>query len=84
MLHRLKANSYPFDLAAEIGLDSKRFADSLNSDSTRQKLFDEIHAARSIGVNSFPSLVLEDRGNLRHILVDYTNLDALLRQIDAL
>ncbi len=71
------------DLAAEIGLDSKRFAESLNSESTRQKLLDEIHTARSIGVDSFPSLVLEHRGNLRHILVDYTNLDALLGQIDS-
>ena len=71
------------DLAVEIGLDGKRFSESLNSETTRQKLLDEIHTARSIGVEGFPSLVVEHSGNISHVMMDYTNLDALLQQIDA-
>ena len=70
------------ELAEELGLNKSRFAEALNSDFTRQKLQDEIQTARSIGVDSFPSLVLEQRGRLHPIRIDYNNLDRMLEQLE--
>ena len=69
------------ELAAEIGLDADQFATRLVSSDIEQKLQEEIRQSRSIGVDSFPSLVVESRGNLRHVQVNYTNLDAMLQDI---
>lgn len=76
-------NATLIDLATDIGLDRKRFSESLDSESTHQQLQAEIQSARSIGVDSFPSLVVEHRGNLRHVMVSYTDLGAMLHQIEA-
>ena len=69
------------ELAVDLGLDAEKFAASLTSDATERQLQAEIMQARSIGVDSFPSLVVECRGNLRHVRVNYTDLDAILRDI---
>lgn len=71
------------ELAADLGLDSKRFADQLISAETQRKLMDEISLARSMGINSFPSLVLDLDGRLESVLVNYTDVDAMLVQIEA-
>ncbi|TKB05141.1 DsbA family protein [Alteromonas portus] len=44
--------------AKEIGLDAKRFGLELNSESTIEKLNEEIQLSRSIGAQGFPSLIL--------------------------
>ena len=44
--------------AKEIGLDAKRFELELNSESTIEKLNEEIQLSRSIGAQGFPSLIL--------------------------
>ena len=55
-------NSSDFDtliaFAKEIGLDAKRFELELNSESTIEKLNEEIQLSRSIGAQGFPSLIL--------------------------
>jgi len=70
-------------LAAEIGLDAKRFANQLLDVKTHQQLLDEIDSARSIGIDSFPSLMLEQNGRFTSILANYTNMDQILNQINA-
>jgi putative protein-disulfide isomerase len=70
-------------LAAEIGLDAKRFASQLLDEKTHQQLLDEIDSARSIGIDSFPSLMLEQNGRFTSILANYTNMDQILNQINA-
>lgn len=70
-------------LAAEIGLDPERFASQLLDEKTHQQLLDEINSARSIGIDSFPSLMLEQNGQFTSILANYTNMDLILNQINA-
>lgn len=72
------------ELAGELNLDAEQFAQSLNSAATRQQLEREVIRARSIGVDSFPSLVVENRGYLRHVRVDYADPDSMLREISGL
>ncbi len=71
------------DLAADIGLDADRFAETLGSGATDSALQQEIMQARAIGVEGFPSLVVERDGYLCHVRVNYTNLDSMLRDIEA-
>ena len=75
-------NSTLIELAADIGLDAEKFAQSLVAESTQQKLLAEIQSARSMGINSFPSLAVAQGGVLRHIGLNYTDPQAMLEQIE--
>ena len=70
-------------LAVDLGLDGERFEASLNAAATRDALQAEITRVHAIGVEGFPSLVIENQGTLRHVRVNYTDLDAMLRDIEA-
>ena len=74
-------NSTLIELATEIGLDPDRFAEQLTAESTHQSLLDEISTARSLGINGFPSVVVEDENGLRRIATSYTDVGAMLAQI---
>ena len=71
------------ELAADIGLDVERFAESLESDAMQQQLLTEIESTRAMGINSFPSLAVHRDGILRHIGLSYTDPEAMLSQIEA-
>jgi putative protein-disulfide isomerase len=70
------------ELAAEIGLDQQAFSDDLASNETQQSLLEEISQSRSLGVNGFPSLVLECNGRYELIQTNYTKADSMLSQIN--
>ena len=70
------------ELAAEIGLDTPRFSTQLVASHTHQQLLAEIERARSIGIDSFPSLVLEQEGHYHQILTNYTEVGPILDQIE--
>ena len=74
-------NETLIELAGEIGLDQERFSMHLVADHTQQRLLDEIAKARAIGVSGFPSLVLLNDDRLQTVLVNYTDVDAVLEQI---
>jgi putative protein-disulfide isomerase len=76
-------NSVLVELAADIGLDVERFAESLESDALQQQLLVEIEGTRAMGINSFPSLAVHREGILRHIGLSYTDPEAMLSQIEA-
>lgn len=68
-------------LAREIGAEPLCFAAALDAPQTQDRLDVEIAHARSIGVDSFPSLVLDNAGSRWRIPVEYTNADAMLELI---
>jgi len=76
-------NSTLIELAADIGLDSEQFSASLVADSTQEKLSAEIQATREMGIDSFPSMVVLKTDGLRHIGLNYTHPEAMLREIEA-
>ena len=71
------------ELAGEIGLDQDRFLEQLTADQTHQQLLDEIATVRSIGISGFPSLVLQKDDRLKSVLVNYTDVEAMLTLIQA-
>ena len=76
-------NETLIELAGEIGLDVDRFTKKLLDPNTHQLLLDEINSARSIGIDGFPSLMLEHGGQYYSILSNYTDVQPILNQINA-
>ena len=74
-------NETLIELAGEIGLDQGRFSAQLVADQTQRRLLDEIATACSIGISGFPSLVLQNDDRLESVLVNYTDVDAMLEQV---
>lgn len=68
-------------LAGEIGLDRAAFARTLDSEQTRQQLEAEMAQAESLGVDSYPSLVLAIGDSHWPVPVDYTRPDNMLETI---
>ena len=67
--------------ALEVGLAVVRFANDLASDEIEQELQNEISTARSLGVISYPSLLLEHDGRLFPVSVDYLDHEAMISEI---
>jgi putative protein-disulfide isomerase len=76
-------NDTLIELSAATGLDVERFSKDLVDPATHRLLLDEIDQARSIGIDSFPSLVLEQGGQYARILSNYTDVEPILDQINA-
>ncbi len=60
-------------LAEELGLDGVKFSSDLNSPETQQKLDEEISFSKEIGVQGFPSMILEKNGMYQYVPLDYND-----------
>jgi putative protein-disulfide isomerase len=70
------------DLAAELGLDARRFADELDSPAVQAELSRQIARSRELGATGFPSLVAaEGASPPQPIPLDYLDPEPMLRQI---
>lgn len=68
-------------LAAELGLDTTRFALDLKAPDVQEELEAEIALTRSLDVESFPSLVMETGTGPHPIAVDYLDSTPMLERI---
>ena len=69
------------ELAVEIGLDVNLFSKSLKSAETDQILLTEIKQASELGLNQFPSLLLEIKDFKYRIPIDYLNANNMIETI---
>ena len=69
------------DLAKNIGLNIQVFNDDVNSEETNLKLTKEIELTRKMGIDSFPSLVLNKNDTFFPITLDYNHSDIILDHI---
>jgi len=68
-------------LAEELALDVEMFRADLVSASTEKSLQEQITYSRSIGVSSFPSLLLDYNNELYRLEIDYKSYQTTLKQI---
>ena len=69
------------ELAAETGLDVEQFRRDFYSEQTQSVLQQEISQARNMGVDSFPSLVLQHGHQITDLPVIYTDVTPMLKLI---
>ena len=69
------------NLAEQIGLDKTVFIKDIQSDAINALLMAEINAARSLPIQGFPSLVLENKGEYHVIPINYLDWEASYQQI---
>lgn len=69
------------ELAAELQLDTQRFASDIQSVDIQYQLKQDLDLADYLGVNSFPSLVLQSAQALKRIQHSYTDAAAILKQL---
>jgi len=71
------------DLAEEQGLDRRQFAALLVAEKTEEQLQQEISQCRSMGVDSYPSLVLQINEQTRWpIAINYQDVDEVIATIE--
>ena len=70
------------ELSEEMGLDKSKFLLDLKSLETDEILRQEIKQTRSLNLNSFPSLLLEDEEKQQRINPDYLSVDAMLEEVN--
>ena len=68
-------------LAQELGLDVKMFGVDLVSAITEKSLQEQISYSRSVGVSSFPSLLLDYKNARYRLTIDYKDYHTTLSQI---
>lgn len=68
-------------LAEELSLDVTLFSHDLHSDETQQKLVADLQLGRQIGIQGFPSLVLQHNGINHYIPTDYNNAETTLNTV---
>ncbi len=68
-------------LAEKIGLDKNAFIHEIESEKINSLLMDEINQARSLPIQGFPSLVLENKGLYAAVPVNYRDWQSTYQQI---
>lgn len=71
-------------LAAELGLDTTRFAEDIRSARIEEELRSQIAFARRSPIDGFPSLVLDIGGDATFVTRDYRNHQPTLDHIERL
>ena len=69
------------NIAESLGLDTDKFKMDLKSSQVNEILLNEIKLARSMDMNSMPSLVLQINGTLKVIDIDYLDANYIVKQI---
>ena len=68
-------------LAEDIGLDGNIFSTDLNSEYCNKAFENELRLSETLGVSSFPGLVLSQGNALTNIPIDYTSSKNILRSV---
>lgn len=69
-------------LAAAFGIDEREFLDAYGDERMIAATRDDFAYARSIGVNSFPTVVVEDRRGLAALTIGYRPYDDLVDPLE--
>lgn len=69
------------DIAAATGMDAEAFSALMNSEEIHRSLATELSQVRSIGINSFPGLLMQQQARQQAIAPDYNSADSMLQDI---
>lgn len=69
-------------LAKKIGMNEEKFEKNLESKELKEKFEKELKLRRSLGVNSFPTMILKYKKELYPINIKFDNYKTMLKQIN--
>ncbi|WP_062568037.1 DsbA family protein [Pseudoalteromonas arabiensis] len=69
------------NLAEQIGLAKKTFITEIQSEKINSLLMNEINEVRSLPIQGFPSLVIEDKGTYHAVPVNYQDWQSTYQQV---
>lgn len=69
-------------MAEHLGIERKVFSEALFSKQTAQQLQQEIADSRALGVEQYPSLVIQEGKRQQRVTVDYREVAPMLSQIN--
>lgn len=72
------------EIAAEIGLDSEQFKQALNSSEVEDLLQTDFGFKYRLGIQGFPTLVLEKDGKYYALTIGYTKVEVVLSRLQGL
>ena len=75
------AESY-YELLDELGIDKTQFTELFNSDEMKQAIKADFARAGELGVNSFPTILLEYEGKYQVIARGYSTADKMIKRIE--
>jgi putative protein-disulfide isomerase len=75
-------NETLIEIAAEIGLDKDRFADDLTSPQVEELLQADFNFKYRLGVQGFPTLVLEQDDKFYGLTIGYAKADVVLSRLE--
>jgi putative protein-disulfide isomerase len=68
---------------ADVDVSAQMYREVFESQGVKQATQDDFSIARSWGISSFPTLLLEDAGQLHILARGFTSADALQRQLSS-
>ena len=71
------------DIAENLGVDTEKFKIDLHSSQINEILIDEIKLARSMEINSMPTLALQINDIIKIIDINYIDANYIIKQIIA-
>ena len=71
------------DLAKEFGFDKTRFAPLFTSEEMIQKTMLDFQFARRLGINGFPTVVVNDKNGYAYLTVGFQEYNALEPVVEA-
>lgn len=74
-------NEVLIQLAIDMGLDGKKFADDLTSDQCEFLLQKDLQRTEQLGIRSFPTLMLSSEHKSTLITIDYNRSDSIISNI---
>ena len=77
------AESY-YSLLDEYGINRDEFTNLFDSDEMKRKIKDDFYRASSLGVNSFPTILLEYNGKLTPIAKGYSTAEKMIERVESI
>ena len=75
------AESY-YELCDQLEIDKKQFTEMFNSEEMKQAIKADFARAGELGVNSFPTILLEHNGKYHAIARGYSTADKMIKRVE--
>ena len=77
----LNDNNLYLEIAEKLGLNREKFGKDLESENLTKETFEVFSSLSSLGVRSFPTVLLEDRGVIKQVAQGYATMEKMEKEL---